>query len=115
MSATERQETLINTKNMEKSTDTENTGAAQSLPHSDLLDILLSIQGNAESLPCGGIGSDGATQAELDEANELGRPFENDAVYHTGQQIWLEAQRGIILLSNAEDRNPAIERTKDYG
>jgi len=87
---------------MKQPTDTENTGAAQSLPQSDLLDILLSIQGNAESLPCGGIGSDGATQSELDEANELGRPFENDAVYHNGQQIWLEAQRGIILLSNKQ-------------
>jgi hypothetical protein len=39
MSATERQKTLTKTKTMNEPTDTENTGAAQSLSRSDLLDI----------------------------------------------------------------------------
>mgnify|MGYP007047471032 CR=1 FL=1 len=77
----------------------------QALSQSALLDILLSIQEEAENLPCGGIGLCGATQSDLDEANELGRPFEDDAVYHMGQQIWLEAQSGIILLSNKKDQS----------
>jgi hypothetical protein len=82
---------------------TNTTAPTQALSQSVLLDILLSIQGVAENLPCGGIGSCGASQNELDEANERGRAFEDDAVYHSGQQIWLDAQRGIILLSNTED------------
>ena len=92
---------VINTKTMMKPTDTETKSAA----HSDLLDILLSIQNGVENLPCGGIGPCGATQDELDESSELGKSFEDDAVYHSGQQIWLDAQRGIILLSNTEHRH----------
>jgi hypothetical protein len=42
-----------------------------------------------EQMPCGGIGADGASQTELDEASEQGDAFDKDAIYHTAQQAWL--------------------------
>ena len=42
-----------------------------------------------ESLPMGGIGERGPTQAELDAALKEGHVFDFDATFHSGQQIWL--------------------------
>jgi len=62
-----------------------------------LIDALVSIQEEVEELSCGGIGADGATQEELDAANEEHHFMENDSTFHTGQQIWLLAERAINL------------------
>ena len=70
-----------------------------STPSNPLLSILQEIQQCVEDMPCGGIGENGATQTELDEANERGCPVESDAMYHQSQQAWLIAQRGIDLMS----------------
>ncbi len=40
------------------------------------------------NMPCGGIGSDGATMAELEEAAGRGRAFLDDAEYHQTQWAW---------------------------
>ena len=42
-----------------------------------------------EEFPCGGIGEDGPTQSELDEALTEGHPFGDDDTYHRAQQIWI--------------------------
>ena len=89
-------------RNMTTENKSKDAAAMSGVDSSDLLDILLAIQGEAENLPCGGIGDNGATQDDLYAANELGRPVEDDAVYHNGQQIWLIAQKGVSLLSNNE-------------
>jgi len=62
-----------------------------------LIEALVSIQEDIENLPCGGIGKDGATQEELDAANDEQHFIDGDALYHTGQQIWLLAERAITL------------------
>lgn len=66
-----------------------------------LLDILHEIQDCVENMPCGGIGKNGPSQVELDDASKEGRPVEEDATYHQGQQSWLIAQRGLDMLSNS--------------
>jgi hypothetical protein len=63
-----------------------------------LLETLLEIQHYAESMPSGGIGKNGPTQEELDDALEEGRPIEMDACFHNGQQIWLLAEKAINFL-----------------
>jgi len=65
---------------------------------SKLLETLLDIQNCAESMPSGGIGSEGPTQEELDAATQAGHPIEMDANFHNGQQIWLLAEKAINLL-----------------
>ena len=65
-----------------------------------LFDIFREIQDCVENMPCGGIGKDGPTQEELDEASKEGHPVDGDSMHHQGQQTWLIAQRGIDILSN---------------
>lgn len=42
-----------------------------------------------KQMPSGGVGEDGATQKELNEAAENGRCFDGDANYHCAQQAFL--------------------------
>ena len=51
-----------------------------------------------ENLPVGGIGPDGATQAELDAAGEQCAPCAGDASYHQAQQAWLWIEKALIIL-----------------
>jgi len=60
--------------------------------------LLIEAQTELENLPVGGIGADGASQDELDEASEQGQAFEDDAECHQGQQAWLKIQEAIKLL-----------------
>jgi len=51
-----------------------------------------------EGMPVGGVGKDGATQAELDEAAENGEYYASDANYDVAQRAWLklnEALKGL--------------------
>ena len=48
-----------------------------------------------ENMPVGGIGEEGATQAELDEASGNGDAYRKDANYHTAQQAWLLLSEAI--------------------
>jgi hypothetical protein len=54
-----------------------------------------------ENLPMGGIGEDGPTQDDLDAANNEGHPIDQDAVYHAGQQIWLNLKKALDELNAA--------------
>jgi hypothetical protein len=62
--------------------------------------LLELIKNSAEEFSCGGIGEKGPTQAELDLANEEGRPVDDNPTHHNGQQIWLYAQKAINLIEN---------------
>jgi len=65
-----------------------------------LLKLLTEIQCNVENLPMGGIGKDGPTQSELDEASGNYRPIENDSAFHIGQQVWLLAEDAKKILNS---------------
>jgi hypothetical protein len=54
-----------------------------------------------ENLPMGGIGEDGPSQDDLDAANNEGHPIGQDAVYHAGQQIWLNLKKALDELNAA--------------
>lgn len=54
-----------------------------------------------ENLPMGGIGEDGPTQDDLDAASNEGHPIDQDAVYHAGQQIWLNLRKALDELNAA--------------
>ena len=54
-----------------------------------------------ENLPMGGIGEDGPSQDDLDAANNEGHPIDQDAVYHAGQQIWLNLKKALDELNAA--------------
>jgi hypothetical protein len=41
-----------------------------------------------ETMPCGGIGEDGPTIAELNETAERGWSWDDDAAYHAAQLAW---------------------------
>lgn len=64
---------------------------------------LKAAQEAMENLPMGGIGRDGATQAEIDEAEESGHAIEGDASHHQGQKAWLIIERAKALLANKPD------------
>ncbi len=51
------------------------------------------VQETLEQMPCGGIGPNGATEDDLDEAAAEGRHYGDDAMYHTAQQAWLQIER----------------------
>jgi len=58
-----------------------------------IVSLLREAQEAMENLPMGGIGRDGATQAEIDAAEESGHALEDDASYHQGQKTWLILER----------------------
>lgn len=66
--------------------------------------LLYEIQSNAEDFAVGGIGRDGASQAELDDAGAAGGYFAGDAEYHHAQQIWLLADRAIQIVGETKWR-----------
>jgi len=49
--------------------------------------------------PCGGIGPDGHTQEELDEAADAGHPIMDDDTIHRGQQIYLYLAEALVKLN----------------
>ena len=51
-----------------------------------------------EEMPAGGIGSDCATQADLDEASESGHCIWDNAETHQGQQAWLYLNEALEIL-----------------
>ena len=53
-------------------------------------DAMLALEG----MPCGGIGSNGATLEDLAAADEVGQPFDDDASYHVAQLAWRLLERG---------------------
>jgi hypothetical protein len=63
-----------------------------------ILTKIMEAMGCLEEMPCGGIGANGAPQAELDLASKDGRCAENDAVYHQSQQAWLHLNEALKLL-----------------
>jgi hypothetical protein len=65
-------------------------------------EIINSTMQVAENLPMGGIGEDGSTQEDLDAADNEGHPIDNDAVYHAGQQIWLNLKKALNELNTLE-------------
>lgn len=46
-----------------------------------------------EGSPCGGVGPDGPTQADLDASAMEGHSIQDDAILHTDQQAWLILSR----------------------
>ena len=63
-----------------------------------VIKIIQSAMERLEDMPCGGIGANGSSQAELDAASENGRCVDNDAVYHRSQQAWLHLNETLKLL-----------------
>jgi len=49
------------------------------------------------NMPCGKIGVNSATMAELDDCAEQGRYCNDDAVYHISQRAWLILQEALKL------------------
>lgn len=63
--------------------------------------ILSKIESAMESLTwasMGGVGPDGATQAELDEAAAKGQHFAGDSDYHAMQQAYLTLAEALEML-----------------
>lgn len=50
-------------------------------------ELILAAINQLENMPCGGVGDDGMTQQELDDAVALGEV--DDAMYHNAQQAYL--------------------------
>lgn len=65
-----------------------------------IISLLLDAQSVIADLPMGGIGGDGPTQSDIDEAEESGRPIGDDACYHQGQKAWLILERAKALLTD---------------
>lgn len=119
MSATERQENLTHAETMEKATDTETTGAAQSLPHSDLLDefpgATQAMSGSpmirqnlkfTSGTPCvNQVGLDGMTTVYVykDGSHELGECSRDG-------EVFCAFQLGAYFPSNAEVSHGAERR-----
>lgn len=70
----------------------------KSTDKASLLLLLTEAQETLESLPMGGIGRDGPEQAEIDGANEIGKPVFDDMNHHLGQTAWLILERAKRLL-----------------
>lgn len=65
-----------------------------------ILDLLESIQYECENCSMGGVGKDGPTQKDLDDAIKKGHPIEHDSNYHSFQQIWLYAEKALKNINN---------------
>jgi len=80
----------------------DNPKAPTRVVSSDLLDRIRELIQNsmreAENFPIGGIGADGPTQPELNAAVEDGHPIEDEATFHTAQQIWLNLNKVMVEL-----------------
>lgn len=63
-----------------------------------LKQLLLEIQETAEMMPVGGIGADGPTIDELNQAAKEGQPYGGDANYDTAQRIWRLAETALTNL-----------------
>jgi len=61
-------------------------------------DLILAAINQLENMPCGGVGDDGMTQEELDQAVE-DRNIE-DAVYHNAQQAYLFLREAVGKFKN---------------
>lgn len=56
---------------------------------SQLLLIIADAMTELQQLPSGAVGQGGPTLQELDKhVEETGRPWDDDAVYETGQRAW---------------------------
>ena len=51
-------------------------------------DIILQAMDRLEQMPQGGIGREGYTMAEIEEAENDGRCVDDDACYHAAQAAW---------------------------
>lgn len=63
------------------------------------LQNIIDAQGWLEQMPMGGIGTNGATDQELLDAEESGHCYEGDAVYHNSQRAWLLLEQARKELS----------------
>lgn len=58
-------------------------------------------------MPCGGIGRNGATMAEIEEAHAKGRAIEDDATYDCAQRVFRLLEQAIELDKiNHKEANP---------
>jgi hypothetical protein len=54
-----------------------------------------------QQMPCGAIGHNGATEAEIDAAHAQGRAIEDDATYDCAQRVFLLLEKALGLNGKA--------------
>ncbi len=64
-------------------------------------DLIFAAINQLENMPCGGVGDDGMTQHELDDAVALGEVY--DATYHNAQQAYLFLREALDRLRHEYD------------